>query len=86
VQGQRGDFAAAVDAAKEALALQPAEPRFKVRLANMLIDDHQPDRAKPILKELQSPDLKTAPADVQKDIQSLEQRLSGTASASSGAS
>jgi predicted Zn-dependent protease len=86
VQGQRGDFAAAVDAAKEALALQPAEPRFKVRLANMLIDDHQADRAKPILKELQSPDLKTAPADVQKDIQSLEQRLSGTASASSGAS
>jgi tetratricopeptide (TPR) repeat protein len=84
VQGQRGDYAAAVDAAQKAAALRPAEPRFQIRLANMLIDNKQGDRAKSILQQIQSqPGLDKSPPDVLKDLQSLRQRLGQTASAAS---
>ena len=47
-----------------------------MRLATLLVDDRQIDRAKPILDKLKStPDLEKTAPQVAKELQSLQERL-----------
>jgi Tfp pilus assembly protein PilF len=73
VRGQRGEYAAAVASLEQALTLKPNEPKYQVRLANMLIGNQQINRAKIILEELKS--RAATSIELQKEIQSLQERV-----------
>jgi Tfp pilus assembly protein PilF len=79
VQGQRGEYPAAIASIEQALTLKPNETKYQVRLASMLIGNQQVDRARALLEELKSR-AGTSP-ELQREIQSLQERVERSSSA-----
>lgn len=79
VQSRRRDYVAGIAAIQEALAIRPDDPRFQGRLAMMLVENHQPELAKPIVEKLTTRP-NAAPREVQQQIQQLQARLAKDAS------
>jgi predicted Zn-dependent protease len=84
---RRKEYPSAVQAIEQALALRPEDPTFQIRLATILVDARQLDRAALVIEQLKSQERDRAfPPNIASELQSLQDRLARRRTTSAKAS
>jgi predicted Zn-dependent protease len=76
VRGKRHEYPAAIEAINRGLALVPNNVTLQLRLATLLADHNQIDKARAVVEEIKSlPDVRQSSPEIAQELRALEKRL-----------